>query len=194
MLITLGFNFVMKKDIWHSYLFCSVSSYFIAFYVRRVLKNPVIVSGKKAQSGEESETYDEFAEAGDDISRLAAGKSVRRRKKKKRKEEEEEGPPPINEEPIVAEELIPLMDQSIARTDGKALLNARVIFVIGECAEVLFSFDRGLHTVRTSDRAVYWGVALFYFTLCLLLFRQPNKAEVEHLFDHRRFPTKLINF
>ena len=101
-----------------------------------------IVLDKKAPSGEESESYDEFAEAGDDIARLAAGKSIRRRKKKKKKEEEEESRTPVFEDTIVSEELVPLMDQSIARTDGKALLNARVIFVIGKSTERITPLNR----------------------------------------------------
>ena len=70
----------------------------------------------------------------DDLSRVVDGKPIRlRRKKKKRKEEEDEYPRnPVFEQPIVAEEFIPLMDDSIAKTDGKGLLNVRVIFVIGE--------------------------------------------------------------
>lgn len=88
---------------------------------------------KKAESGDDSE-YDELAEAVDDLSRVVDGKPIRlRRKKKKRKEEEDEySRNPVFEQPIVAEEFIPLMDDSIAKTDGKGLLNVRVIFVIGE--------------------------------------------------------------
>lgn len=87
---------------------------------------------KKAESGDDSE-YDELAEAMDDLSRVVDGKPIRlRRKKKKRKEEEDEySRNPVFEQPIVAEEFIPLMDDSIAKTDGKGLLNVRVIFVIG---------------------------------------------------------------
>lgn len=89
--------------------------------------------GKKAESGEDSE-YDELAEGVDDLSRVLEGKPIKlRRKKKKKKEDEDEEPKtPIHEEPIVAEEFVPLLDDSIAKTDGKGLLNVRVIFVIGE--------------------------------------------------------------
>lgn len=89
--------------------------------------------GKKAESGEESE-YDELAEGVDDLSRVVEGKPIklRRRKKKKKEDEDEEPKTPIYEQPIVAEEFVPLLDDSIAKTDGKGLLNVRVIFVIGE--------------------------------------------------------------
>ena len=117
---------------WHPPSEPVASSDFSRYYLRADQVEYILFSsGKKAQSGDESETYDEFVEAGEELLRLAQGKSIRRRKKKKRKDDDEERAP-INEEPIVAEELIPLMDQTIARTDGKALLNARVIFVIGE--------------------------------------------------------------
>ncbi|PFX19436.1 Adenylate kinase isoenzyme 5 [Stylophora pistillata] len=87
---------------------------------------------KKAESGDDSE-YDDLAEAVDDLSRVVDGKPIRlRRKKKKKKEEEDEySRNPVFEQPIVAEDFIPLMDDSIAKTDGKGLLNVRVIFVIG---------------------------------------------------------------
>ena len=93
-------------------------------------------AGKKQESGEESE-YDELAEAVDDLSRIVEGKPIklRRRKKKKKEEEHEEEKyrgPPVYEEPIVAEELVPLMDETIAKTGGKGLLNVRVIFVLGK--------------------------------------------------------------
>lgn len=61
------------------------------------------------------------------------GKPIKlRRRKKKKKEEDEEPRTPIYEQPIVAEEFVPVMDDSIAKTEGKGLLNVRVIFVIGE--------------------------------------------------------------
>lgn len=57
---------------------------------------------------------------------------LRRRKKKKQQQEEEEPGSLVFEQPIVAEEFVPLMDDTIAKTDGKGLLNVRVVFVIGE--------------------------------------------------------------
>lgn len=85
---------------------------------------------KKTESDSE---YDELAEAVDDLSRVVDGKPIKlRRRKKKKKEEDEEPKTPIYEQPIVAEEFVPLMDDTIAKTDGKGLLNVRVIFVIGE--------------------------------------------------------------
>lgn len=68
------------------------------------------------------------------MSRVVEGKPIklRRRKKKKKEDEDEEPKTPIYEQPIVAEEFVPLLDDSIAKTDGKGLLNVRVIFVIGE--------------------------------------------------------------
>ena len=63
----------------------------------------------------------------------AGGDEPEDEEEKKRKEEEDEySRNPVFEQPIVAEEFIPLMDDSIAKTDGKGLLNVRVIFVIGE--------------------------------------------------------------
>ena len=88
--------------------------------------------GKKAESGEDSE-YDELAEGVDDLSRVVDGKPIKlRRRKKKKKDEDEQPRTPIYEQPIVAEEFVPLMDDTIAKTEGKGLLNVRVIFVIGE--------------------------------------------------------------
>ena len=91
--------------------------------------------GEKADSGEDSE-YDELAEGVDDLSRVVEGKPIklRRRKKKKTEDENENEEPktPVYEEPIIAEEFVPLLDDTIAKTDGKGLLNVRVIFVIGE--------------------------------------------------------------
>ena len=64
---------------------------------------------------------------------MVEGKSIKLRRRKKKKEEEDEEPrTPIYEVPIVAEEFVPLVDDSIAKTEGKGLLNVRVIFVIGE--------------------------------------------------------------
>ena len=57
---------------------------------------------------------------------------LRRRKKEKKEDEDKEPKNPVYEEPIVAEEFVPLLDDSIAKTDGKGLLNVRVIFVIGK--------------------------------------------------------------
>ena len=54
-----------------------------------------------------------------------------RRRKKKKQQDEEKPRSLVFEQPIVAEEFVPLMDDSIAKTDGKGLLNVRVIFVIG---------------------------------------------------------------
>lgn len=91
--------------------------------------------GEKAESGEDSE-YDELAEGVDDLSRVLEGKPIKlkRRKKKKTEDENENEEPktPVYEQPIVAEEFVPLQDDTIAKTDGKGLLNVRVIFVIGE--------------------------------------------------------------
>ena len=98
--------------------------------------------GDKAESGEDSE-YDELTEGVDDLSRVVEGKPIKlRRKKKKKKEDENEEPKtPVYEVPIVAEDFIPLQDDTIAKTDGKGLLNVRVIFVIGELVfVVLFCF------------------------------------------------------
>ena len=61
------------------------------------------------------------------------GKPIKLRRRRKKKQEEDEKPrTPIYEQPIVAEEFVPLMDDTIAKTDGKGLLNVRVVFVIGE--------------------------------------------------------------
>jgi len=85
---------------------------------------------KKVESDSE---YDELAEAVDDLSRIVDGKPIKLRRRKKKKQEEEEEPRSlVNEQPIVAEEFVPLMDDTIAKTDGKGLLNVRVIFVIGK--------------------------------------------------------------
>lgn len=84
---------------------------------------------KKTESDSE---YDELAEGVEDLSRIIEGKPIKLRRKKKKKQEEEEQPrTPIYEQPIVAEEFVPLMDDTIAKTAGKGLLNVRVIFVIG---------------------------------------------------------------
>ena len=71
---------------------------------------------------------------------MVEGKPIklRRKKKKKQPEAEEESRSPVFEQPIVAEEFIPLMDDSIAKTDGKGLLNVRVIFVIGELNDLFW--------------------------------------------------------
>ena len=70
---------------------------------------------------------------------MVEGKPIKlRRKKKKKQPEAEESRSPVFEQPIVAEEFIPLMDDSIAKTDGKGLLNVRVIFVIGELNELFW--------------------------------------------------------
>ena len=77
------------------------------------------------------------------MSRVVEGKPIKlRRRKKKNKEDENEEPktPAVYEEPIVAEEFIPLQDDTIAKTDGKGLLNVRVIFVIGELVFVVLFF------------------------------------------------------
>ena len=65
---------------------------------------------------------------------------LRRRKKKKQQQEEEEPGSLVFEQPIVAEEFVPLMDDTIAKTDGKGLLNVRVVFVIGELKGFFFFF------------------------------------------------------
>ena len=92
----------------------------------------ILPVGKKAESGEDSE-YDELAEGVDDLTRIAEGKPIKlRRRKKKKKDEDEEPRTPIYEPQIISEEFVPLMDDSIAKTDGKGLLNVRVIFVIGK--------------------------------------------------------------
>lgn len=83
---------------------------------------------KKAESDSE---YDELTEGVEDLSRIIEGKPIKLRRKKKKKQEEEQTRTPIYEQPIVAEEFVPLMDDTIAKTDGKGLLNVRVIFVIG---------------------------------------------------------------
>lgn len=93
--------------------------------------------GEKAESGEDSE-YDELAEGVDDLSRVLEGKPIKLKRRKKKKTEDEneneneEPKTPVYEQPIVAEEFVPLQDDTIAKTDGKGLLNVRVIFVIGE--------------------------------------------------------------
>ena len=75
---------------------------------------------------------------------MVEGKPIklRRRKKKKTEDENENEEPktPVYEEPIVAEEFVPLLDDTIAKTDGKGLLNVRVIFVIVRCWSSLFCF------------------------------------------------------
>ena len=84
---------------------------------------------KQVESDSES---DDLAEAVDDLSRVVEGKPIKLRRKKKKQPQPEEKPrSPVFEQPIVAEEFIPLMDDTIAKTDGKGLLNVRVIFVIG---------------------------------------------------------------
>ena len=77
------------------------------------------------------------------MSRVVEGKpiKVRRRKKKKKEDENEEPKTRVYEELIVAEEFIPLQDDTIAKTDGKGLLNVRVIFVIGELVFVVLFFS-----------------------------------------------------
>ncbi|KAJ7339397.1 hypothetical protein OS493_005792 [Desmophyllum pertusum] len=113
--------------------------------------------GKKAESGEDSE-YDELAEGVDDLTRIAEGKPIKlRRRKKKKKDEDEEPRTPIYEPQIISEEFVPLMDDSIAKTDGKGLLNVRVIFVIGgpgcgkgtQCARIVETF--GYTHLSTGD-------------------------------------------
>jgi len=87
---------------------------------------------KKVKKVESDSEYDELTEAVDDLSRIVDGKPIKLRRRKKKKQEEEEEPRSlVNEQPIVAEEFVPLMDDTIAKTDGKGLLNVRVIFVIG---------------------------------------------------------------
>lgn len=114
---------------------------------------------KKGKNSESDSECDDLAEAVDDLSRVVEGKPIklRRKKKKKQPEAEEESRSPVFEQPIVAEEFIPLMDDSIAKTDGKGLLNVRVIFVIGgpgsgkgtQCARIVEQF--GYTHLSTGD-------------------------------------------
>ena len=94
----------------------------------------LLVSIVTVKKGESDSEYDELAEAVDDLSRIVDGKPIklRRRRKKKQQEKEEDPGSLVFEQPIVAEEFVPLMDDIIAKTDGKGLLNVRVVFVIGE--------------------------------------------------------------
>lgn len=75
----------------------------------------------------------------EDLETVVSGKPITRHKKKKKKVDDNlySNCFPANEEPIIAEEFVPLGDQSLAKTGGKGLLNARVIFVIGELATLL---------------------------------------------------------
>lgn len=112
---------------------------------------------KKVKKAESDSEYDELAEGVEDLSRIIEGKPIKLRRKKKKKQEEEQPRTPIYEQPIVAEEFVPLMDDTIAKTDGKGLLNVRVIFVIGgpgsgkgtQCARIVKSF--GYTHLSTGD-------------------------------------------
>lgn len=119
--------------------------------LERQRKNKV----KQVESDSES---DDLAEAVDDLSRVVEGKPIKLRRKKKKQPQPEEKPrSPVFEQPIVAEEFIPLMDDTIAKTDGKGLLNVRVIFVIGgpgsgkgtQCARIVDKF--GYTHLSTGD-------------------------------------------
>lgn len=113
---------------------------------------------KKVKKGESDSEYDELAEGVNDLSRIIEGKSIKLRRKKKKKQDEEEQPrTPVDEHPIVAEEFVPLLDDTIAKTDGKGLLNVRVVFVIGgpgsgkgtQCQRIVESF--GYTHLSTGD-------------------------------------------
>ena len=103
-----------------NYIFLVLTSLRLLLFISNIVK--------KAESDSE---YDELAEGVEDLSRIIEGKPIKLRRKKKKKQEEEQTRTPIYEQPIVAEEFVPLMDDTIAKTDGKGLLNVRVIFVIG---------------------------------------------------------------
>lgn len=116
------------------------------------------INRRKVKKGESDSEYDELAEAVDDLSRVVDGKPIKLRRKKKKKQQDEEEPRSlVYEQPIVAEEFVPLMDDSIAKTDGKGLLNVRVIFVIGgpgsgkgtQCKRIVDSF--GYTHLSTGD-------------------------------------------
>ena len=93
----------------------------------------LLFNSDTVKKGESDSEYDELAEGVNDLSRIIEGKPIKLRRKKKKKQDEEEQPrTPVDEHPIVAEEFVPLLDDTIAKTDGKGLLNVRVVFVIGE--------------------------------------------------------------
>ncbi|XP_048587761.1 adenylate kinase isoenzyme 5 isoform X3 [Nematostella vectensis] len=158
---------------------------------------------KKGSKGEESSGYeDDLADAVDDLGRVVDGKPVRRRmKKKKKKKNEEEARTPVYEETIVSNEFIPLCDDEIAKTKGKGLLNARVIFVIGgpgsgkgtQCARIVEKFgythfstgdllreevnsgsERGKNIVAMMEKGELVPNGIILELLRLAMVKQPN--------------------